>query len=92
MLLAGRQVVRVAGVLLCRHHRARVADQSRLLEPAGHRVLDLELGDGVATAYPLGYQVERPVLDGVEYLGRRLVGRELRRVPDRLEPLDQITG
>ena len=58
--------------------------------PARHQLLDVVFGRRRPRPYALGNRLECTVLDPVEALGRRAVGRDRLRVPARLEPLHEI--
>ena len=85
-----RHVVRVAGVLRCRHHRRRVADEALGREPTSHERLDLEFGRRAVGPCPLGDRVECPVLDAVQLLGRGAVRLDGRWRPDGGKKLNQV--
>ena len=69
-----------------------VGDEAFLVEPCHHRGLHVEFGGGEAVAQPGGDEIERPVLDAIQALGRGAVGLEAVDRPQRLELLDEIAG
>ena len=64
-----RQVVRVAGIAFRGNDRRRIADQALIREPAGHQLLNLELGGGRAVPDAPRRLLERAILDSVQLLG-----------------------
>ncbi len=86
----GRLVVRVAGVLLGRDNRGRIADEPLFCEPLHHRLLYLELVQSAPDA--LFDQLKRPIFDPVEPVRRRAMCRQRLSRPNRLEPLHEIPG
>ena len=88
--LGGRQVVRIAGVLVHRDIRRRIGDEPLVGKPSGHELLDLVLVRRAALADAPRDRVERLILDAMQLVGCLAVRRDLRVVPDGGETLDQI--
>ena len=87
-----RQVMGVAGVFGRRDVRVRVADQLRVRKPSRHQLLDVVFRRRHAIADAACDRFERAILHLVELVGRGLVRRHFRFVPDCREPLNKIAG
>ncbi len=82
--------MRIPGVLFRGDDRRRVADEPFLGKPAGHQLLDLELGGRLAVLEPPRRFVEGAILYPIQLFGRGDVSPGLCVVPDGGELLDEV--
>ena len=84
--------MRIRRVLLCCHNGARIADKPLVVEPRGHLLLHRKFGHRLGIAHALRHELERAILYAMKGRRRFAVRFQCVCVPDRFEPLHQITG
>ena len=82
--------MRIAGIGAQGDVRRRIADQSFVLEPVDHLLLEVVLGQPLAASQRPARALEGAILDAIQRLRRAHVRRALCRRPRCLEALDQI--
>ena len=82
--------MRIAGILLRRDDRRSVRDEAFVLEPAGHCLLHVELGQRPLVAASGPDEIESTILHAIERFRCAAVRVQRLFSPDRLEALDEI--